>query len=72
MQNIISKILFFNTCLTTVLSIHKISNLLKLNSRVIIGINNSDNKFHSHAWIEIENALFYDFPEKNYKKIMEF
>ena len=70
-QNIISYLIPFNTCLISALSVNQICKKLLMDSRVIIGICNSNNEFKSHAWVKIESKVFFDIPEENYHAILE-
>ena len=70
-QNIISYLIPFNTCLISALSVNQICKKLLMDSKVIIGICNSNNEFKSHAWVKIESKVFFDIPEENYHAILE-
>ena len=71
-QNIISRILPYTTCLISAISVIKISRKLAKDSKIIIGISSNNNKFKSHAWVQIGSEVFFDIPEENYRPILEF
>ena len=71
-QSIIYRILPYTTCLISAISVKQISGKLAKNSKVIIGISSSNNKFKSHAWVQIGDEIFFDIPEEKYHPILEF
>ena len=71
-QDLISKLLPFNTCLVKALSLHKLLMMMGIRVKVYIGIAENKNSLISHAWVEINGVSYYHDPIKNYKPILNY
>ena len=71
LQNNLSRFMPYSSCLISALVLHRTCSLFNKDAKIIIGISNQNHSFNSHAWIEIEGALFFDIPEKMYSVIYE-
>jgi hypothetical protein len=71
-QDLISKLLPYNTCLVKATSIHKLSMMMGLETKVFIGIAEKGNSLISHAWIEINGASYYYDSNKKYTPILDY
>ena len=72
LQNFIQYLSPRKICFVSALSVYKIFKRLKYSPKLIIGITVVDNEFKSHAWIRINEKVFFDSPDHSYKKILEF
>lgn len=71
-QDLISKLLPFNTCLVKALSLHKLLMMMGIRAKVYIGIAENKASLISHAWVEINGVFYYNDPKKNYRPILDY
>jgi hypothetical protein len=71
-QDLISNLFPYNTCLVKALSIHKLSMMMGIRTKVFIGIAEKRGSLISHAWIEIDGTCYYEDAQKKYLPILDY
>jgi len=71
-QDLISKLFPYNTCLVKAISIHKLSMMMGIKTKVFIGIAEKGSSLISHAWIEINGVSYYCDSNKKYTPILDY